>query len=189
VASVVSSCTPGAYRREPERHGEGVSAASAAPIHELPFPGASMRPLMRQAAPPAKSPRVRERPRRSARRKLMHTGVVQIIAPAVPAISETALVAWCSYSPLCERVRAFDTPPDESRRFSGYGCGTPRRWRLTGLPGPTVRWSVRRGFVERPYKYPFSPGARKRQERHRRIHSAIKPSIWMAGRSWRAAAR
>src|SRR5260370_21595504 len=49
-----------------------------------------------------------------------------------------------------------DTPPDKSGRFSGYACGTPRRWRLTGQPGPTVRWSVRRGSVERPYKYPFS---------------------------------
>src|SRR5260370_19128996 len=102
-------------------------------------------------------------------------GVVQIIAPAVLAISETALVAWCSQSPLCERVRAFDAPPDESRRFSG--CGTPRRWRLTGQPGPTVRWSVRGGSVERPYKYPFLPGARYRQERPRRIPTCIKPSM------------
>src|SRR5260221_2190928 len=95
---------------------------------------------------------------------------------------------WCTvtcsystkvlYSPYPAYTGPIDTPPDASERCSGYACGTPRRCRLTGQPGPTVRWSVRRGFVDRPYQYPLSPRGEKpaSPESHSSPGSAAGPS-------------
>ncbi len=50
-------------------------------------------------------------------------------------------------------------PRRKCRGCSGYvcgtPCGTPLRWRLTGLPGPIVRRGVRRGHVARPCRALF----------------------------------
>jgi hypothetical protein len=53
-----------------------------------------------------------------------------------------ALSAWSPLQ-LGETHDDLTLPTPEGGGFSGYACGNPLRWRLTGLPGPTAwgAWS------------------------------------------------
>ena len=44
-----------------------------------------------------------------------------------------------SIPPLPLQGQSVDTPPLKCGRCSGYACGNPLRWRLTGKPSPSAR--------------------------------------------------